>query len=476
MSGAGRLDLLVIGGGVGGLVTASVAGQLGLRVALVERGDNLGGDCLHFGCVPSKTLIRSAAVAHAARSGAAFGIPSSLGSVDLGAVSDRIQEVIATIQKHDDPERFRGYGIDVRFGEARFVDPHTVEVAGERLSARRFVIATGSRPAVPPIAGLDQLPFWTNETVFNQRELPGRLGVIGGGPIGLELAQAFQRLGSQVTVLEAAPRILAREDAELTDLLEARLRLEGLEVRTGARISEARSAGEALALDVADGDNVETRSFDALLVATGRHANVEALNLEAAGVRTAKGLIAVDRRMRTSQRHIFACGDCTGPYPFTHAAEYQAGVVIANVVFRLPKRANYRVIPWVTYTAPELAHVGLTEATAAEQGIGVKVLRFRFSDVDRALTDGETDGMMKLIVRRGRILGASILGPHAGELIHEVVLAMQAGVKLSALSGAVHAYPTLAQVHRRTANTLYAESLYSARTKTLVRWLQRLIP
>lgn len=476
MSRAERLDLLVIGGGVGGLVTASVAGQLGLRVALIERGGNLGGDCLHYGCVPSKTLIRSAAVAHTARSGPAFGIPSSVAPVDLGAVSDRVHAVVAAIQKHDDPDRFRGYGIDVRFGEARFRDPHTVEVAGERLSARRLVIATGSRPAVPAIPGLDQLPFWTNETIFSERKLPARLGVIGGGPIGLELAQAFQRLGSQVTVLEAAPRILAREDAELTELLASRLRREGLDLRTGASVTGARSTDQGLALDLAGAAGVETESFDALLVATGRRANIEALDLEAAGVRTANGLIAVDRRMRTSQRHIFACGDCAGPYPFTHVAEYQAGVVIANAVFRLPKRTDYRVIPWVTYTAPELAQVGLTEAMAEEQGIGVKVLRFRFSDVDRALTDGDTDGMMKLIVRRGRILGASILGPHAGELIHEVVLAMQARVKLSALSAAVHAYPTLAQVHRRAANTLYAESLYSDRTKTLVRWLQRLIP
>ncbi len=476
MSEDARFDLVVIGGGVGGLVTASVAGQLGVRVALIERGDNLGGDCLHFGCVPSKTLIRSAAVAHAARSGPEFGIASSLGKVDLGAVSDRVHEVIATIQKHDDPERFRSYGINVRFGEAHFLDPHTVEVDGETLTARRFVIATGSRPAVPPIPGLDQVPFWTNETVFNQRELPSRLGVIGGGPIGLEMAQAFQRLGSQVTVLEAAPRVLAREDPELTELLEARLRQEGLDLRTGASVTAARATDDGFALDLGDGADAETLGFDAILVAAGRRANVEALNLDAAGVATSNGLIEVDRRMRTSQKHIFACGDCAGPYPFTHVAEYQAGVVIANTVFRLPKRVDYRVIPWVTYTAPELAQVGLTEAMAEEEGIQAKVLRFRFSDVDRALTDGDTDGMMKLIVRRGRILGASILGPHAGELIHEIVLAMQARVKLSSLSGAVHAYPTLAQIHRRTANTLYSKTLYSDRTRRLVRWLQWLIP
>lgn len=477
MSAAKPHDLVVIGGGVGGLVTASVAGQLGLDVVMVEREPSLGGDCLHYGCVPSKTLIRSAEIAHLARRAGDFGVNATLGSVDLGAVRKRVREVIATIQKHDDPDRFRGYGIDVVFGEARFLDPHSIQVDDRVIAGRRFVIATGSRPAIPPIEGLEGSGYWTNETIFDQTDLPEHLAVLGAGPIGLELAQAFHRLGSRVTVLEATPRILAREDPEITDELARMLRGEGLDLRVDTRATRVegdRQSGYRIHLSGPDGEGI--LEADALLVATGRRANTESLDLPAAGVELENGLIRVDRRMRTAERHIFACGDCTGPYPFTHAAEYQAGVVIANTVFRLPKKVDYRVMPWVTYTAPELAHVGLTEAQAREQGVRVKVARFRFSDVDRALAEGSTGGLMKLLIRRGRIAGATILGPHAGELLHEVVLAMKANIRVSHLAGAVHAYPTLAQIHRRVVNSTYADTLYSPRTRGLVRWINRILP
>ncbi len=470
-------DLVVIGGGVGGLVTASVAGQLGLDTVLVERENNLGGDCLHYGCVPSKTLIRSAEVAHMARQAGRFGINAQTGETDLGAVSDRVQQVVQAIQEHDDPDRFRGYGVDVVFGEASFLDPHTIVVGDRRIRGRRFVIATGSRPAVPPIDGLQDIDYWTNETVFRQRQLPARMAVLGGGPIGLELAQSFARLGSQVTVFEAAPRVLPREDPEMTAELTRLLIDEGLAIRAGAEVEQVEHIGDrGYRLRAAANGAITDFEVDAILVAAGRRPNVEALDLEAAGVILEKGYIRVDRRMRTSARHIFACGDCCGPYPFTHVAEYQAGIIIANAVFRLPKKADYRVIPWVTYTAPELAHVGLTEQQAVDQGLKVRVARFRFSDVDRALTEGAAGGMMKLIVHRGRIAGATILGPHGGELLHEVVLAMQARVRVSHLAGAVHAYPTLAQIHRRVVNTLYAGKLYSSGTRRLVRWINRLLP
>lgn len=471
-----KFDLVVIGGGVGGLVTSSVAGQLGLKVALIERDKSLGGDCLHYGCVPSKTLIRSAEVAHLSADAQRFGINAKAETNDLGAVMDRVAEVVAQIQHHDDPERFRSYGVDVIFGEGRFVDAHTVAVGDRRLTGKRILIATGSRPAVPPVPGLEDADYWTNETVFQQRELPKRLAVLGGGPIGLELAQSFSRLGSQVTVIEMADRILPREDPEITAELERLLVDEGLDLRTGTAVTAVENGDGGYRLTCRHGDAEQHLEVDRILVAAGRQPNTDALALENTGVETEKSGISVDARMRTSVKHIFAVGDVCGPYPFTHVAEYQAGVVIANVVFKLPKRANYRVIPWVTYTAPELAHVGMTEEAARTAGHHVEIARFRFSDVDRALTEGTTGGLLKLVVHKKRILGATVLGPHGGELIHELVLAMQAGVKIGHLSGAVHAYPTLAQIHRRAVNTLYADKLYSPGTRRLVGWLHRLLP
>lgn len=471
-----RYDLIILGGGVGGLVTASVAGQLGLDVALVERTGRLGGDCLHHGCVPSKTLIRSAEVAHLARSADRYGVSVTARATDLGAVMDRVRAVVEQIQEHDDPERFRGYGVDVIFGEGRFVDAHTVAVGDRRIQGKRFLIATGSRPAAPPVPGLDEAGYWTNETVFEQRELPRRLAVLGGGPIGLELAQAFARLGSEVTVIEMAERILPREDPEITAELERLLADESITILAGTTVERVESGAEESRLSCRHGADVFSVDADRILVAAGRRPNVESLAPENAGVRVEAGGIPVDARMRTSARHIFACGDVTGLYPFTHVAEYQAGVVIANVVFKLPKKADYRVVPWVTYTAPELAHVGLTESTAREHGYTVQVARFRFADVDRALAEGTTGGLLKLVVHKQRIIGATVLGPHAGELIHELVLAMQAEVKIKHLSGAIHAYPTLAQIHRRAVNTLYADKLYAPSTRRLVRWLHRLLP
>lgn len=469
-------DLVIIGGGVGGLVTASVAGQLGLDVALVERGGRLGGDCLHLGCVPSKTLIRSAEVAHLAGDARRFGINASLGATDLGQVMDRVRGVIEQLEEHDDPERFRGFGVDVIFGEGRFVDQRTLAVNDRHLRGRRFLIATGSSPAVPPIPGLEDAGYWTNETVFQQRELPERLAVLGGGPIGLELAQAFARLGSQVTVIEMAEHILPREDAEITAELARSLSEEGISIRAGTTVAKVTPGENGHTLHCRGSDGEVTVAADQILVAAGRQPNVGSLGLENAGVQAEKSGIPVDARMRTNVRHIFACGDVSGPYPFTHVAEYQAGIVIANVVFKLPKKADYSVVPWVTYTAPELAHVGMTEQAAREQGYTVQVARFRFADVDRAVAEGTTAGLIKLVVHNKRILGATVLGPHGGELIHELVLAMQAGVKISHLSGAIHAYPTLAQIHRRAVNTLYADKLYAPGTRRVVRWLHRLLP
>jgi len=471
-----RHDLIVIGGGVGGLVTSSVAGQLGLDVVLIEREDRLGGDCLHHGCVPSKTLIRSAEVAHLARRAGEFGIRTGAPITDLGAVMDRVRDVIASIQTHDDPERFRGYGVDVRFGEAHFTGAHTVSVNGTELHGRRFVIATGSRPAIPPIVGLDTAGYLTNETLFAQRVLPQRLGVLGAGPIGLELAQSFARFGSEVTVLEMAERILPREDAEIAGELQKLLRREGLTIHTGTTVERVSVEGGQKLLHCRQGDAAWTLPVDEILVATGRLPNVERLDLDQAGVAVTRTGIPVDSRLRTSARHIFACGDVAGPFPFTHMAEYQAGVIIANAVFRVPKRVDYRVVPWVTYTSPELAQVGLTEQAARAQGLDVQVARIHFRDVDRALAEGSGHGLMKLVVHKRRVAGATILGPHAGELIHEMVLAMQARVPVSTIAAAIHAYPTLSQVHRRSVNSLLSAQLFAPRTRRLVRWITRWLP
>jgi pyruvate/2-oxoglutarate dehydrogenase complex dihydrolipoamide dehydrogenase (E3) component len=410
------------------------------------------------------------------RRGAEFGLPGFSPSVDLGAVTQHVREVIDTIQEHDDPERFRRYGVEVLFGEARFVNPQEVEVKGRRYRARRFVVATGSRPAVPPLEGLAAAGYLTNETVFRQTQLPPRLAVLGGGPVGIELAQALHRLGSRVSVVEMAPEILPREEPAVASELRGLLTDEGLDVRVGTTVERVEVNGGGKCLHLRRGEDRAPLEVDEILVAAGRRANVESLGLEAAGVDYDSGGIRVDARMRTSRKHIFACGDVSGPYPFTHMAEYQAGIVLSNAVFRFPKKADYAVVPWVTYSDPELARVGLNAGEARERGLDVEVLEFPFRDVDRALAEVEPHGRMQLVVRRGRILGATILGAHAGELIHEIVLAMQAKVKIGHISAAIHAYPTLAQIHRRAVNTHYGKRLFSARTRRLVCWINRLLP
>ncbi len=468
-----KRDLIIIGGGAGGLVVASVAAQLGLKVTLIEKNEQLGGDCLHTGCVPSKALIHAARVASLMRRAGEFGLDAVEPAVDLGRVMDHVRSVIEHIQQHDDPQRFRDYGCEVLFGAAEFIDAHTVGVNGQHLQGRRFVIATGSRPFVPPIEGLEQADYLTNENLFSLRDLPHRLLVLGGGPIGLEMAQAFARLGSAVTVVERLPQLLSQEDPQVADSLRKKLESEGLVIHTSLA-AEAVSVDKGIRTVKCSGGL--TLEADQLLVAVGRRPNVEALGLEAAGVTTGPHGIEVDRRLRTSQKHIFACGDVCGPYPFTHMAEYQAGIVISNAVFRFPKKTDYRVVPWVTYTDPELARAGLTEQQAREQGIDAQVLSFPFSGIDRALAAVETWGEARFVTHKGRILGASILGPHAGELIHEIALAMKTGAKIGDISATIHAYPTLAQVHRRTVNSYYGEKLFSARTRQLVHWINRLLP
>lgn len=469
-------DLGILGGGAAGLTAASGAAQFGAKTLLIEKADKLGGDCLHYGCVPSKTLIRSARVMSLARRFPDFGLPElNVPPVDLGAVMDRVARVIATIQVHDSPERFCKLGALVRFGTPAFVDSHTVAVDGTPVTARSWIIATGSRPALPPVEGLSDVPYWTNETVFKQRSLPRRLIVLGGGPIGLELAQAFGRLGSKVTVVEFMDQILGTEDADIAAILQGRLAEEGVAILTGTRAVRAGYAERVFCLDIAPatGDGpARTIEAEALLAAAGRKPNVEGLNLEAAGVAYTPRGITTDKRLRTSVKHIYACGDVNGLMPFTHVAGYEAGIALSNAVLRLPRAADYERIGWCTYTDPEVAGIGLNEKGAAAQGLRCRVITEAFEANDRALAEGETRGKLKLILDdKGKLLGVRIIGPHAGELIHEWVVGLAGKVKLSAMAGAVHVYPTLSEISKRGAGDYFSDKIFSPRTRQILRLL-----
>ncbi|MEW6719368.1 MAG: FAD-dependent oxidoreductase [Thermodesulfobacteriota bacterium] len=469
-------DIGILGGGAAGLTAAAGAAQFGAKTILIEKAPRLGGDCLHFGCVPSKTLIRSAEVWSLARRAEEFGLPAlALPPVDLAAVMARVRSVIETIQEHDSPERFRGLGATVRFGEPRFEDGHAVSVDGERVTAKSWIVATGSRPAVPPVDGLAEVPYWTNETVFSRTELPGRLLVLGGGPVGVEMAQAFARLGSKVVLVEPREQLLTAEDADMSEILRVRIEAEGVEVLSGTRALKAESAGSTVRLRVAPAEGEgEPRTIegDALLVAAGRVPNTEGLNLQAAGVPFFPRGIPTDPRMRTWARHIYACGDVNGVFPFTHVAAYEAGIALSNAVLNLPRKADYSKVPWCTYTDPEIASIGYNEKRAAAGGVDYRVLTGRFRENDRALAEGEAEGMIKvLITPKGRLLGCQIAGHHAGELIHEWVAAVAGGAKLSALAGAVHAYPTLAEISKKAAGSHFAPKLFGDRMRKILRLL-----
>ncbi len=467
-----EFDLCVIGGGAGGLVVAAGGASLGAKVALVEK-HRLGGDCLWHGCVPSKALIQSAKVAHLQRHADLYGLPAQPPDVSLGAVMRRVAAVIKTIEVHDSPERFRGMGIDVVFGAGGFTDPHTFEVDGRRLTAKNFVIATGSRPLVPPIAGLEQVPYLTNETVFNLDEPVPHLIVLGGGPIGVELAQAFARLGSQVSIVQRGPQLLHMEDRDVAAVVEERLRAEGLHLHVDSEVVRVAGVAGAVQVTLKELDGAETTLHGThLLIATGRRANGEQLGLEAAGVQlNERGYVITDPRLRTTAPNIYACGDITGRYLFTHMAEHHAGVVLRNTLFRLPAQVERRVIPWCTYSDPEVARVGLSESEARKQNVTHDVYRFPFHDIDRAQTDGTTAGFAKILTdHKGRLLGATLVGAHAGELIHEYVLALAKKMKAKDLSGVIHVYPTLAQINRRVAD----QRMKAGLTPALKKWLQRL--
>ena len=462
-------DLCVIGAGSGGLAVAAGAAQMGAEVVLVERAA-MGGDCLNFGCVPSKSLLAGARIAHLWRRGAELGIAYARPRIDFAAVADSVQRVIAEIAPNDSVERFEGFGVRVLRAEARFTSPRTVRAGDVEIRPRRFVIATGSQPAIPPIRGLDEVRYLTNESIFANRQLPDHLIVIGGGPIGIEMAQAHCRLGARVTVLDVGP-LLPRDDPELSAVLAERLWSEGIVGRPGVEIAEVEQAGQVIRVRLESGEQI---SGSHLLVAAGRRPTVEALDLAAAGIAsTAKG-ITVDARLRTTNRRVFAIGDVAGGPQFTHVALYHAGIVIRNALFRIPAKVDYRALPWVTYTDPELAQVGLTEAEARAIERASRVLRWRFVENDRAQIERETEGMVKVVTRaNGRILGTSILGAGAGDLILPWALAISQKLKIGALANLIVPYPTRSEASKRAAGSYYTPTLFSARTRRLVRLLAR---
>ncbi|HBG45701.1 MAG TPA: pyridine nucleotide-disulfide oxidoreductase [Deltaproteobacteria bacterium] len=472
-----RYDLVIIGGGVAGLVSASGAAQLGARVALVER-ESLGGDCLRTGCVPTKRLVHSAKVAFLMRRAGEFGLVGEPLKVNFGNVMRGMREVRAEIGKNDDPERFRKMGVDVIFGDGSFKGPNEFEIKGERLWGRRFIIATGSRPVMLPIPGLKESGALTNETALELDRLPGSIAILGAGPIGMEFAQVFSRLGSKVTVIEKMGQILPREDKEISDTLFKILSAEGIRIDVCTEVKEVRRNGEVKTLSAHCPTGDKVYEADEVMIAIGRAPNVEGLNLEVAGVEYdgRKGIKA-DDTLRTSRKHIYACGDVIGQYAFTHVAEYHAGIALSNALFPFIKRkVDYRVVPWTTFTDPELARAGLTEDEAREKhgSKDVHVYRFQFKDVDRAVIEGEGHGLIKLVCdNKARILGAHILGPHAGELIHEYVLAMRENLPVTKISRAIHVYPTDSQGVKRAADQYYREKLFTGWFPKLAKWLIR---
>jgi pyruvate/2-oxoglutarate dehydrogenase complex dihydrolipoamide dehydrogenase (E3) component len=462
-------DICVIGAGSGGLSVAAGAVQMGASVVLVER-HLMGGDCLNFGCVPSKSLIAAADAAAGARAGRDFGVTAERVTVDAPRVRDHIRSVIEAIRPHDSPERFEGLGCTVILAEARFAAADTLVAGGRIIKARRFVIATGSVPAVPPIPGLAEAPYLTNETIFDLDATPAHLIVIGGGPIGLELAQAHRRLGARVTVLEAL-RILPKDDPALVEVVRRRLAAEDVEIIEGAGVERVETGNGVTA--IAGGRRIEGSH---LLVAAGRRPQFDHLGLDAAEVaHTPKG-VTVDRRLRTSNRRVFAIGDVAGGPAFTHMAGHHASVVIQNALFRLPAKVNQSAVPWVTYTDPELAQIGLTEAEArARHGNSVRVVWEPFAGNDRARAERATEGGIKLVAtKQGRVLGVGIVGRHAGELVLPWALAIDQGLKLKALAAAIVPYPTLSEISKRAAGQFYAPALFGPRVKWLVRVLAKL--
>ncbi|EAP85144.1 NAD(P)/FAD-dependent oxidoreductase [Sulfitobacter sp. EE-36] len=468
-----KTDLLIIGAGSGGLSVAAGASQMGADVVLLE-GHKMGGDCLNFGCVPSKALIATGKAAYGQRHSADYGVSNAAGEVDYAAAKDHVADVIAQIAPVDSQERFEGFGVNVIREYGRFISEDEVQAGDTVIKARRIVIATGSSPLVPPITGLDKTPYETNETLFNLREKPEHLLIIGGGPIGMEMAQAHIRMGCKVTVIEG-DKALSKDDPELAAIVLQTLKDEGIEIAEGAQAAEIRGDVGAIEVEAKDG-----RVFKGshLLVAVGRKANTDRLDLEKAGIEPIKNGIKVDDSLRTTNRKVYAIGDVAGGMQFTHVAGYHGGVVIRSLMFALPAKAKTAHIPWATYTDPELSQVGLTEAQAKEKhGDKLEVVRFHYNHNDRAIAERKTKGLIKVMVVKGRPVGASIVGYQAGELINLWALALANNMKMSQIASMVAPYPTIGEINKRAAGAYFSPRLFeSDLVKTVVRLVQRFIP
>ncbi len=469
----GRYNLVVIGAGTAGLVTAAGAAGLGARVALIER-HLLGGDCLNVGCVPSKTLIRSAKAWAAVRQAGEYGVQVPEGTtVDFPSVMERMRRIRAGISHHDSARRFSDLGVDVYLGAARFKGGEEIEVGDRVLRFNKAVIATGARASAPPIPGLEEAGYLTNETVFELTDLPRRLAVIGAGPIGCELAQSFRRFGSEVYLLEILPQILAREDRDAAEIVEAALVRDKVRLVLKASIQKVEIEDSAKVLVVETGGKEQRIAVDAILVGAGRSPNTDGLNLEGVGVKYHRKGVEVDDRLQTSNRRIYAAGDICSPYQFTHAADAMARIVIQNALFLGRKKASALTIPWATYTDPEIAHVGLYEKDAAEQGIRIDTYLRKLDDVDRAVAEGETEGFVKILTKKGNdeIVGATIVASHAGDMISEITLAMVGGVGLGTIAGVIHPYPTQAEAIKQAADAYNRTRLTPTVKALFKKWL-----
>ncbi|TMM49417.1 dihydrolipoyl dehydrogenase family protein [Sulfitobacter sabulilitoris] len=468
-----KADILVIGAGSGGLSVAAGAVQMGADVVLLE-GHKMGGDCLNYGCVPSKALIASGKAAYAQRHSDQYGVAVASGAADYGAAKDHVADVIAQIEPVDSQERFEGLGVKVIREFGHFISDREVQAGDTIIEARRIVIATGSSPLVPPIPGLEDVPFETNETLFDLRDKPDHLLIIGGGPIGMEMAQAHVRLGSKVTVIEGE-RALGKDDPELAQIVLQTLRDEGVEIVETATAAEVKGKAGAIEVVIEDGRSIKGSH---LLMAVGRRTNTDKLNLDAAGIETTKSGIKVDAGLRSTNRRVYAIGDVAGGMQFTHVAGYHAGVIIRSMLFALPSKASTSHIPWVTYTDPELAQVGLTEAQARDiHGDKLEVVRFDYHHNDRAIAERKTKGFIKVMVVKGRPVGASIVGYQAGELIGLWALALANDMKMSQIAAMVAPYPTIGEINKRAAGAYFSPRLFeSALVKRVVGLVQRFIP
>jgi pyruvate/2-oxoglutarate dehydrogenase complex dihydrolipoamide dehydrogenase (E3) component len=468
-----EFDIGILGGGSAGLTVAAGAAQFGARTLLIEKEKALGGDCLHYGCVPSKTLIRTAHVYHMMKNAERFGLPrAEMKAVDYREVANRIQSVIDTIQKHDSEERFCSLGAKVEFGDPVFSDEHSVRLSGKTFSAKNWVIATGSSPEIPPIEGIAGTPYITNKEIFSLESLPSSMIVIGAGPISIEMAQAFCRLGSKVSVIQRSNQILSKEDKDMADMVMNVMASEGVIFHLNSSVLNARDLGSEREVVIKnhEGKTVSLRA-ERMLIALGRQANLAGLGLEDISLQFDKKGLKLDNRLRTNHKHIFGAGDVTGEHLFTHAAGYEGGIVLSNAILHLPRKADYTNLPWCTYTDPELASIGMNEKRAKEAGINYTVWAEEFRANDRSLAEGEEVGKVKLLLdAKEKPIGIQILGPQAGELLSEWVAIMNGGMKLSSLASAVHPYPTLGEINKRVVGNFFAGKIFSEKVKKALKF------